>query len=359
MNVTVNRKPMLLLEAAELVYAYVNRVSAEQLTGNGAYCIPAGDVQNMMNTACAGLDNSNPLLDFYFRGVTLEEGYARKFYLASCILNLANFTSCSAPRDLVEALSAYWKRGQRPLQVEGIDMRTVHLSQAAQSFVPLSQQVMRLPLPQEFQMKLLDVLLDYEAHLGCVARLLQPVVDALEPLLEPWVQRAMPLADAWEALLVDKQLDALDSVHSNWEPKGYTSIYMALCYFFPEGMAATFFLSDGAAHLYMGVAMSVDMSHMEGEEQKSNELNEQELAALRLLANPARIKMLRLMEESPKNFQEVATALGMNSGVVFRDMNNMVNALLLRKELICGRNYFVTNRSVIRQLTGKLTRCLD
>lgn len=58
MNVTVNRKPMLLLEAAELVYAYVNRVSAEQLTGNGAYCIPAGDVQNMMNTACAGLDLS-------------------------------------------------------------------------------------------------------------------------------------------------------------------------------------------------------------------------------------------------------------------------------------------------------------
>lgn len=84
-------------------------------------------------------------------------------------------------------------------------------------------------------MKLLDVLLDYEAHLGCVARLLQPVVDALEPLLEPWVQRAMPLADAWEALLVDKQLDALDSVHSNWEPKGYTSIYMGAALFLPGG----------------------------------------------------------------------------------------------------------------------------
>ena len=42
MNVTVNRKPMLLLEAAELVYAYVNRVSAEQLTGNGRIAFPPG-----------------------------------------------------------------------------------------------------------------------------------------------------------------------------------------------------------------------------------------------------------------------------------------------------------------------------
>ena len=133
-------------------------------------------------------------------------------------------------------------------------MRTVHLSQAAQSFVPLSQQVMRLPLPQEFQMKLLDVLLDYEAHLGCVARLLQPVVDALEPLLEPWVQRAMPLADAWEALLVDKQLDALDSVHSDWEPGLHQHLHGAAP-FLPGGRRRPLRRRRGL-HLYMGVASS-------------------------------------------------------------------------------------------------------
>ncbi len=55
MNVQIMSTPCYLLETVELIYAFVNGVPAEELTGPGSYCIPVREVQRIMDTVCAGL----------------------------------------------------------------------------------------------------------------------------------------------------------------------------------------------------------------------------------------------------------------------------------------------------------------
>lgn len=44
MNVQIMSTPCYLLETVELIYAFVNGVPAEELTGPGSYCIPVREV---------------------------------------------------------------------------------------------------------------------------------------------------------------------------------------------------------------------------------------------------------------------------------------------------------------------------
>ena len=67
MNVQIMSTPCYLLETVELIYAFVNGVPAEELTGPGSYCIPVREVQRIMDTACAGLALQNPTLQFFFQ----------------------------------------------------------------------------------------------------------------------------------------------------------------------------------------------------------------------------------------------------------------------------------------------------
>ena len=47
MNVQIMSTPCYLLETVELIYAFVNGVPAEELTGPGSYCIPVREVQRL------------------------------------------------------------------------------------------------------------------------------------------------------------------------------------------------------------------------------------------------------------------------------------------------------------------------
>ena len=78
-----------------------------------------------------------------------------------------------------------------------------------------------------------------------------------------------------------------------------------------------------------------------------------ELEALRLLANPARIQMLRLMRDEPMSGQELAQALDLNSGTVSRDLNSLNNARLLLVGSSTGaRLKYRTNLAAVRQIFG-------
>ena len=81
---------------------------------------------------------------------------------------------------------------------------------------------------------------------------------------------------------------------------------------------------------------------------------EWELTALRLMANSARVEMLRLMAQRPMSGQELAQKLNLNSGSVFRDLNSLRNARLLLMEAIGGRNCYRTNVLAVRQITSHI-----
>ena len=110
--------------------------------------------------------------------------------------------------------------------------------------------------------------------------------------------------------------------------------------------------SDDRQHAWFHLGVSMEPSLESPGSAQSPE--EWELTAVRLMANSARMEMLRLMMERPMSGQELAQKLNLNSGSVFRDLNSLYNARLLLQESNGSRNYYRTNMSTIRQITEHL-----
>lgn len=55
MRIFLLKRPSILLESVEVLYAYVNEIPARDLAGEGSYCIPVHSMQKMMDTVCAGM----------------------------------------------------------------------------------------------------------------------------------------------------------------------------------------------------------------------------------------------------------------------------------------------------------------
>ena len=71
MAISFFTSPRLILEAEELVFSYVNGLSVRELTGNGPYCIPAPEIEGIMQVACSHLCPEDEVLRFYFQQFTL------------------------------------------------------------------------------------------------------------------------------------------------------------------------------------------------------------------------------------------------------------------------------------------------
>lgn len=59
MRMNVGREPCILYETVELLYAYINGISADRLTMDRVYCIPAPEIARLMGAACAGVDRQD------------------------------------------------------------------------------------------------------------------------------------------------------------------------------------------------------------------------------------------------------------------------------------------------------------
>ena len=81
MEVWVTAQPHLLYETVELLYAYVNRIPAVELTQEGPYCLPEAAIQQMLDVACAGISQDDPEIQYDFGKYILSEDPER----ATCV----------------------------------------------------------------------------------------------------------------------------------------------------------------------------------------------------------------------------------------------------------------------------------
>ena len=73
MEVWVTGQPHLLYETVELLFAYVNRIPAVELTQEGPYCLPEAAIQQMLDVACAGISQDDPEIQYDFGKYVLSE----------------------------------------------------------------------------------------------------------------------------------------------------------------------------------------------------------------------------------------------------------------------------------------------
>lgn len=347
-RVTIYREPCWLLEASELVYSFVNEVPPEKLTAPGTYCIPLEDTIRIRDTVCAQLDKTDKQLRFYFQGVPLEGVPERMSCPAVCVLHQELELGHPEPADMVGALKADWRDNLRnQYYISGIGRFTMNMDKAKEGeFLSLAESITNLPVPSAYQLRLLEVYAAYEYHLQHIYNLLLPVVEALKPLLLPFVKRAAPLLKQWETFFQDNTPEDFLQSRGATVIDGYEQLEIALGYFFQSYFPSRVLGEKKIVRCMMGLRSIPSEKTVEKRIPTPGEL-----AALRLVANPTRMEMLRTMATRAMGVQELADHLGLNVGSVSRDISNMRNAGLLLADYSQERSSYRTNLNEIEKLS--------
>lgn len=353
MNFSVYERPCLLLETAELVYALVNQLPPEEFTRERPCCIPAPEASKIQAQVCQGIDPSDEELQFYFKGVPIENRVGRTSCLACALLYIHPPIEYYELDDALEFLRSNWFRDKRPYAVEGISGFSLTLMEAEQ-YTNLSREISKLPVPQSYQAQLIEVFSGYDWHVERVCNILRPLVGRLKPLLEPWVAAAAPRRREWERFWSTPEANEFLQNRINVSSENVEELKVTMRYFSPQLGTGDFSVDTGVMRIHIGLAVSLHDSAPEARK----EMEDWEYSALRNLTRRECAEIFRALRKKPKCIQDLAQELSLNPGTVFRNVNSMYSAGLVNLELMGGRNYYRANTDRLEAVTAHLVQYL-
>ncbi len=352
MEIKIKKQPHLLLDAADLVCAYVNGIEPQYLTGDGEFCIPAEEVMKMMNTVCADLDLESSRVRLYFRGYKLDENSAgdQRMACIAYILMNSNNDDLWSFEELRKALHNSYIGTGKPYKINSFGM-TGFGWDACSDERSISDELDKQAMPDALRLRLAEVLSAYHKHVDQLCDLLEPLAERLRPLMEPWIEKLQPRIEQWQAALEteEKLRDFLSRFNTNLDTT--KCIYLTPQMFYPSTCQGVFTRTD-VLYCSAGVGLQI------GQAERENTVQSR-AAALRQLANADRIEMLRLMAGKGMRPREIARKLSINPGTVFRDLNNMCQVHLLKIVPEEGGYTYVTNLDYLKRAVNHLIEYIE
>lgn len=358
MNLIIHTQPCLFLEAIELIHAMVNQVPASRLSGTRGYAIPEEQFARLREQACQGFPLDSEDVQFFFLGVPCEEKSSDPCSVARHMVYSLMEDVIPEPRAMVEALCRTWKEYAPHPLVNGVRRYFIDIGPGESGgFRSLSRELRKLPLPLPYQMQLVEAFSNYDVYIYRLLELLNPVMERLESLLEPWVRGAAPLVEQWQALFSDpEKLTRFASSRLCMGEPRFTTLNFGLRYLQPFAGVTRCQLEGGIANILMGVGLEVNDG---GAEACDIHPLQEDLMALRLLSGPDRMAMLQAMLHKPMTGLELSQQLGLHSGSVFRDINSMNQVDFLIKEDVAGKKAYRTNAPMLRQLLVRVAQIFE
>ncbi len=347
-------RPCLLMETAELVFSFVNDLPPQQLTASGEWCLPEEEALRIRQEVCQGLDPQDKKLQFFFQGFQLEGGYSRLSNPATTMLYSCLSTMPSDVQEMKGKLLEFWESIEPPYCISAADPFALSLVHASsEEFSPLAEEMNKVPAPMNYQLRLVEIFAQYPRYLEQLVDILQPLARRLEPLLEPWVQRVQPLLQGWEQFFSEPE-NVSDFFRNRMAGFQCSQLELCLRYFPAKG---GYYRVINEEKDTLGIACllpGLDMKPGAPKATTAPALDDEEAAALRLIANPDRLAMLSAMMRRPMGGHELAVELGLNSGTVFRDLNNLATAQLITRVAEGRKRVYSTNMETLRQLMRRI-----
>ena len=118
----VGREPCILYETVELLYAYINGISADRLTMDRVYCIPAPEIARLMGAACAGVDRQDPDFRRFFARRPILDEHSQFTCLAFCMVYWFIRLDTTDMTLQMDRICANWERIRRqPFTIRAIN----------------------------------------------------------------------------------------------------------------------------------------------------------------------------------------------------------------------------------------------
>ena len=349
MKITLNSQISLLMEAADLVCAYVNRSDVTTLIAASPYGIPADEVGRMMEQVCGHLDRTSERMRFYFQGYPVSDPQSRQERL-TCVafmLIYSILSSCSADLESTRAelMNHPVGRGE-PFEIVNHSWSSIGI-RMSETYRPLSKELKKLDVPEDLRLQLAEVFSNYTAHVTQLCQLLIPVGEKLLPLLAPWWDKMRPRLEQWQSVLNTEKGRHELLRRINIALEDLDTVYVSLRVFRPfctEGMynvlSNNFFYSVG-----------LDIAPF-GEEKEG--LTRKDMVTLRILSSADRIEILRAMSGRVMTPKELAQELNMNPGTVFRSLNSLFNEHLVDMVVDGIHRSYTTNKENLRHFVQEL-----
>ncbi len=349
MNIFVNPQISLLVETADLVFAYANQMGPAALTMDKPYCIPVHEVGEIMEAVCGDLDPMERRLKFFFQGYTIES-FKNTKVSETCVGNMLIHTgllkgncdlqtSRKVMHDHLIGSGAFYKINSfNPFGI-GVDICDEHRF--------IAEELSAFDMPDGLRLQLLEVLSNYHYYVDMLCDLLEPLALRLLPLLEPWWEKAAPRLEQWSSSLHTEKgrEDFFSGI--NMDTSKMKALQFSLHIFRPGLNRININLSDKV--LYSSMGLEILPVKEEGEN-----LSSVELAALRLLSGADRLEMLRAMSDRIMTPKELTEDLGLNSGSVFRDLGNLFQAHLVEMVVDGLHRSYKTNVPYLDALLRRL-----
>lgn len=351
MELVVTERPHMILETVELLYAWTNGLSPEQLTYPGMYCLPIKAVQNIMEVVCRDISRDQSALKYYFgKRVFYEEPEQTTCVARHLCYNNAAISTGSVQEDFRRLRECWRFKARRNWRLVMLDRFNLAFSGSEdEQYVPIADDLAQLGVSQEYSSVLLEQMAGYESALDRLEKIIVPIAEKLESLLEPWVERAKPLAQAWmDYYGIPEGENRLYQRISFKQDERVQKLYVQLRYLRPkDGPGNTWNSND--VYLHMGVAIPV-------ENVSRDDFEPWEYQALRLLGSESRMQMIRAMVNHPMSSRELARDLNMHLGVVTRDVSSLQDARLLTLEISNRHRRYRTNIQTIEMLIHHLSK---
>ena len=337
-------RPMLIYEALELLRAYVSGIPLERVVGSGPYCIPSEAAEKIMAQCCGHLSPEDEELQFYFKTHPMEEAPVN----ATCVARILLYfhIQLGQAEDYFDFLKGAWGT-LRQIQhcFHGIDGFSLDIkSTGKDGRTNLACQIQELPITREYSLQLLDAMYDYAYHLERLRTILTPVMNNLEPLLQPWLEQARPWLEEWKSFLDAVSLkEFLRQRGSVDDGTAYETLIFAPRFFDAQISPGGTSQESKTVSVLMGVGVPAGMERPAARGQMS----EESYGAFRLLSDRGRMDILRATSIRPMRMQDLVTHLHLNPGTVSRNLNSLYSEGLLIRETIKGRFWYETNQNVL------------
>ncbi len=351
MEVIILSTPNLLVETADLVCACFNNIEPDKLTSEKPYCIPASAVGEMMEQFRTYLNLSDSRLEFLFQGFPVDAPCAEGNQLVGVGSLLARESLKEGNRDLNRFRDLLHNRvfGQgRPYQITAVSAYGVD-ADPCEEYRSIAAELRKMDISEELRLRLTELLSNYHYYVDMLCDLLLPLAEKLEELLTPWANQIQERMTQWRDVLStpDGVADLLSRFNTNTEWADRLTVGLHL--FYPAISIVHSDQINGDLRCCAGLAMPPLR-------QGRQVLEQMEMAALRLMSGTDRMEMLRAMSGRTMTRKDIVRELGINSGTVFRDLNALTMAQLLRMENRDGVRHYTTNLDYVERVASQMVK---
>ncbi len=354
MNVSINPNMSLLMETADLLFVYVNQMSPSTLTSDKPYCIPEAEVDRIMKEVCGHLDPEDAKLRFYFQSVPVDSVKSTKMGGTSVgqLLVYTNVRASGCDVQQARAIMHDYSLGRgEPYEIHAFSQFALGI-RVCDEYRSITQELYRLNMPELLRLQLAETLSNYHYHVDQICDLLEPLSRKLQLLLQPWWEQILPRMELWRERLSTEcgQREFAERINVDTTDMEYLRLSFRVLQ------------SDCSHGMYDLIdnkfCCQVGMEILPGAE-NTGELSQGQIAALRLLASPDRIEMLRAMTGRVMTPKELTQELGMHAGTVFRDLNSLFGAHLVDLIVDGVHRSYRTNTKYLNSLLKQLGRYIN